>query len=102
MRRIRRFEVSRPRGPLFADGGPSTAWRSFISARLATAMDTFVWSLLGYVVYPAWLLVGVLDYAMHQRTHIATTSGVPESALHVAQAAQIGLPVLIVLFFAID
>ena len=65
-------------------------------------MDTFVWSLLGYVVYPAWLLVGVLDYLAHQRTHIATTSGVPESALHVAQAAQIGLPVLIILFFAID
>jgi hypothetical protein len=65
-------------------------------------MDTFVWSLLGYVVYPVWLLIGLLDYATHQRTHIAQTSGVRESALHVAQAAQIGLPVLIVLFFGID
>jgi hypothetical protein len=61
-------------------------------------MDVLLWNLLGYVVYPTWLIVGLADYWTHQRTAIATTSGARESALHLVQAAQIGIPVLIVLF----
>ena len=33
-------------------------------------MATLLWSTLGYLIYPVWLLVGVVDYASHQRTYI--------------------------------
>lgn len=65
-------------------------------------MDSLLWSILGYVVFPFWLLIGLLDFALHQRTRIAATSGAPESALHLVQTAQIGIPVLMVLFLEIN
>ena len=64
--------------------------------------DVFIWSLLGYAVYPVWLLTGMADFVTHQRTHIASTSGVRESLLHVAQMVQNGVPVLVVLFLEIN
>lgn len=57
-----------------------------------------LWSLLGYVILPLWLLAGVADYVVHARTGIAHTSGVHESALHLLQTAEIGVPMLALLF----
>lgn len=54
--------------------------------------------LLGYVLYPLWLLAGVADYACHRATRIADTSGPVESALHLLQLALLGLPILLFLF----
>jgi uncharacterized membrane protein YidH (DUF202 family) len=65
-------------------------------------MDSLLWGILGYVIFPFWLGIGLLDLALHQRTHIAATSGAPESALHLVQTAQNGIPVLIVLFLEIN
>jgi hypothetical protein len=65
-------------------------------------MNDLLWALLGYVVLPIWLLAGVLDYWLHQRTDIATTAGPRESRLHLAQTLQVGIPVLIVLFLELN
>ena len=65
-------------------------------------MATLLWSTLGYVIYPVWLLAGVADYASHQRTHIAVTSGLREAMFHVAQTALMGVAVLLVLFVEIN
>jgi len=64
--------------------------------------EGLVWSFIGYVLFPIWLLAGVLDYWLHQRTDIAATAGPRESRLHLAQTLQVGIPVLIVLFFELN
>ena len=64
------------------------------------SMDMLLWGLLGYVVFPLWLLSGMADYLCHARTGIAHTSGAHESALHLLQTAEIGLPVLVFLFLS--
>ena len=64
--------------------------------------DGLLWGLLSYVIFPLWLLAGLVDYALHQRTSIATTSGAPESRLHFVQTLEVGLPVLLVLFFELN
>jgi hypothetical protein len=65
-------------------------------------MSHLLWWLLGAVVFPAWLLSGCADYACHARTDIAHTSGRHESALHLLQTAEIGLPLLVFLFCEVD
>ena len=57
-------------------------------------MEQLLWILLGGVVFPLWLLCGLADYACHARTDLAHTSGIRESAMHLLQTAQIGLPML--------
>jgi len=64
------------------------------------SMDMLLWGLLGYVVLPLWLLSGAADYLCHARTDIAHTSGTRESALHLLQTAEIGLPLLAFLFLS--
>ena len=64
--------------------------------------EGLVWSMIGYVIFPIWLLAGVLDFWLHQRTDIATTAGPRESRLHVAQTLQVAIPVLIVLFLELN
>ena len=64
------------------------------------SVDILLWGLLGYVVFPLWLLSGLADYLCHARTDIAHTSGTHESALHLLQTAEIGLPVLVFLFLS--
>ena len=65
-------------------------------------MENLLWSLLGYVIFPFWLVMGLLDYLLHQRTSISTTAGLPESRLHLLQTVQVAIPVLIVLFIEIN
>jgi hypothetical protein len=65
-------------------------------------MDTLLWGLLGYVLLPLWLLAGLVDYLTHQRTQIAATTGPRESILHLLQALQVGLPMLVVLFLQLN
>ena len=47
---------------------------------------------------PLWLLAGLADYIVHARSDIPRTSGVRESALHLLQTAEIGVPMLALLF----
>lgn len=62
-------------------------------------LAALLWQLLGWVILPAWLLAGVGDYIAHARMDIAHTSGVVESTLHLVQTAEIGIPLLALLFF---
>ena len=55
-----------------------------------------------YVLFPLWLVAGIADYALHRRSAIERTSGLKESALHVLQALQVGLPLAMCLFFEIN
>lgn len=64
--------------------------------------EHLLWGLLGYVIFPLWLLAGLVDYWLHQRTSLATTSGTPESRLHFVQTLEVGLPVVLVLFFEMN
>lgn len=57
-----------------------------------------LWGLLGCAILPLWLLAGLADYIVHARTGIERTSGVHESALHLLQTAEIGVPMLALLF----
>jgi hypothetical protein len=66
------------------------------------ALSVLLWWLLGAVVFPLWLLSGLGDYLFHARTDIAHTSGTHESALHLLQTAEIGIPVLAFLFFPVN
>ena len=67
---------------------------------MSVSADPLLWGLLGCVVFPLWLLSGLADYLCHARTDIARTSGTHESALHLLQTAEIGLPVLVFLFLS--
>ena len=66
------------------------------------SLAVLLWQLLALVLLPAWLLAGLADYVAHARTDIAHTSGVAESALHLLQTAQMGIPLLAVLFFEVN
>ena len=67
---------------------------------MSASAGPLLWGLLGYVVFPLWLLSGLADYLCHARTDIAHTSGTRESALHLLQTVEIGLPVLAFLFLS--
>ena len=67
---------------------------------MSASAGPLLWGLLGYVVFPLWLLSGLADYLCHARTDIAHTSGSRESALHLLQTVEIGLPVLAFLFLS--
>jgi len=48
-----------------------------------------------YGGYLAWLLAGSGDFFCHRRTHLATTSGIAESAAHLVQLALLALAIVL-------
>jgi len=58
--------------------------------------------MLMYVILPLWLAAGFADYLCHRAAHIERTSGWKESALHLAQFAEMALPVLAALTLEIN
>jgi hypothetical protein len=58
-------------------------------------------AMLMYFVLPLWLAAGFADYLCHRATHIEETSGWKESLLHLAQFAEMAVPVLAALFLEI-
>jgi len=46
---------------------------------------------LAYGGYLLWLIAGCLDFVCHRRTRLPQTSGLRESALHLAQLALLGI-----------
>ncbi len=49
---------------------------------------------LRYGVLPVWLAAGLADWWCHRRSRIEATSGLRESLLHLAQLAEVGIPLL--------
>lgn len=54
------------------------------------------------VVMPLWLGAGLLDWRCHRRTHIETTAGARESAIHSLMLAEAGAPVMLGLFCEVN
>lgn len=62
-------------------------------------MESTALALIAFVVLPLWLAAGVGDYLCHRVTRIEATSGWRESALHLAQLAEVGAIVVAALLF---
>jgi hypothetical protein len=60
------------------------------------------WDLLAYFVLPLWMLAGFADYLCHRHSHIAHANGVRESLVHWLMMAEVGVPVVLAVFFRID
>lgn len=58
--------------------------------------------ILMYGLVPLWLLAGLGDWACHRRERIERNAGTYESALHLLMLAEVGVPVLLALFFEIN
>lgn len=58
--------------------------------------------LLGFVVIPVWMAMGVADYFCHRASDIAHTSGVRESLMHIVQFALVGIPLSMALFLTVN
>lgn len=59
-------------------------------------------AMLMYVILPLWLAAGFADYLCHRAAHIERTSGWKETLLHLAQFAEMGVPVLAALTLEIN
>jgi hypothetical protein len=57
---------------------------------------------LMYAIMPVWAIAGFLDWLWHRQTHIETTSGVKESAMHLLMMAEAGAPILTGLFLEMN
>jgi hypothetical protein len=100
--RRRRFRRMRRRGSECA----GTLFRLVIylpglSREVSMGADEVLRGMLMYFVLPLWLAAGFADYLCHRATHIEKTSGWKESVLHLAQFAEMGVPVLAALFLEI-
>jgi hypothetical protein len=58
--------------------------------------------LLGFVVIPVWMGMGLADYFCHRGSDIAHTSGVLESIMHLGQFTLMGIPLIMALFITVD
>ncbi|WP_051974879.1 hypothetical protein [Cupriavidus necator] len=57
---------------------------------------------LMYGLVPLWLLAGLADWLCHRATHIERNAGPTESLLHMLMLAEVGLPMLMVLFLEVN
>jgi hypothetical protein len=59
-------------------------------------------ALLGFVIIPVWLAMGPADYICHRATWIESTTGTPESVMHLVQFALAGIPLTAALFLTVN
>jgi hypothetical protein len=57
---------------------------------------------LQYFVVPLWIATGLADWYSHRRTHIETTAGARESALHALMMVEAGIPATLGLFLDVN
>ncbi|CAG2135150.1 hypothetical protein LMG19282_01037 [Cupriavidus campinensis] len=58
--------------------------------------------ILMYGLIPLWILAGLGDWWFHRRQRIEINAGVRESVMHSLMMVQVGVPVLLVLFFEVN
>jgi hypothetical protein len=58
--------------------------------------------MLLYFILPLWLAAGFADWLCHRATNIASTTGARESLLHLLMFAEVGVPLLAVMFFEVN
>jgi hypothetical protein len=66
------------------------------------AIEQSIHILIGWFILPLWFAAGFADYLFHRRTHIEWNSGVRESVTHHLMLAEVGLPLIMAVFFRID
>jgi hypothetical protein len=64
--------------------------------------DALTRAFLTYVLIPAWLVPGVLDWMWHRKTKIECNAGAHESLTHLLMALEAGAGISIGLFLEID
>src|SRR5918997_2668945 len=83
-----------PRLPL----SPGSESRPQIDGMTPTIERDTARKLLLYAVPPAWIAAGLADWLCHRETQIETTAGAKESLMHLLMQAELGIPVLVLLF----
>lgn len=68
----------------------------------ATDVETATRRMLLYVMLPAWMVPGFVDWAYHRRTNIEHTSGTGEAVIHCMMLTQVGVPVMMGLLLEIN
>lgn len=58
--------------------------------------------LLMFGVLPIWIFAGFIDYFCHRASHIDSTSGPAEAAMHLFQFGLIAVPTVLALLFEIN
>src|ERR1700738_2747118 len=64
--------------------------------------DAATRAFLTYVLIPAWLVPGALDWTFHRKTKIECNAGAHESLMHVLMALEAGAGIAMGLFLEID
>lgn len=64
--------------------------------------DALTRAFLTYVLIPAWLVPGMLDWMWHRKTKIESTAGAHESVTHILMALEAGAGITMGLFLEID
>jgi hypothetical protein len=59
-------------------------------------------NLILFGLLPLWGISGLIDWACHRATNIETTSGLKESLIHTLMGIQLGIPILLALFFYVN
>lgn len=59
-------------------------------------------SLILYGILPLWGVSGLIDWICHRASDIEHTSGLKESLMHSVMGLQIGIPIVLGLFFEIN
>jgi hypothetical protein len=54
-----------------------------------------------YFAMPLWMVMGFADYLCHRATQIERTSGLKESLLHALMLVEMGIPVVLCLYFEV-
>ncbi|MDB5072472.1 MAG: diguanylate cyclase [Candidatus Eremiobacteraeota bacterium] len=71
-------------------------------APLRRDADELTRAFLTYVLIPAWLVPGMLDWMWHRKTKIERTAGAHESVTHILMALEAGAGITMGLFLEID
>ncbi len=59
-------------------------------------------NLILFGLLPLWGICGLIDWTCHRATKIEHTSGLRESLVHSLMGIQLGIPILLVLFFYVN
>jgi len=58
--------------------------------------------ILMFFILPVWFAAGFADWLCHKATHIESTTGAKESAIHLLMFAEVAVPLLLALFCEIN
>ncbi|MGI9221938.1 MAG: diguanylate cyclase [Woeseiaceae bacterium] len=59
-------------------------------------------NLILFGLLPLWGISGLIDWYCHRRSNIETTSGLKESLIHSLMGIQLGIPIILALFFYVN